>query len=56
MTLDPHVAATAVLTLCIGWFMLTAGLKKSALELRRRRGVCPGCGRRFEETIGCGCQ
>jgi hypothetical protein len=54
MTLDPHAAATVVVTLIVGWFMLTAGLQKSALELRRRRRVCPSCGRELRAD-GCGC-
>jgi hypothetical protein len=55
MTLDPHVATTAVVTLCVGWFMLNAGLQKSALELRRRRRICPTCGREVQAT-GCSCR
>jgi hypothetical protein len=55
MTLDPHVAVTGAITLVVGWFMLTAGLRKSALELRRRRRVCPSCGRELQ-AAGCGCR
>ena len=56
MTLDPHIATTAVVTICAGWFMLNVGLQKSALELRRRRRVCPSCGRQLEPTGCCGCR
>jgi hypothetical protein len=45
MKLDPHTAATVVLTLGIGWVMTVAGLQKSALELKRRKRTCPSCGR-----------
>jgi hypothetical protein len=54
MTLDPHVAATAIVTLIAGWLMLDAGLHKSVLELRRRRRVCPACGR--DANAGCSCR
>jgi formate dehydrogenase maturation protein FdhE len=55
MTFDPHVASTAAVTLIVGWIMLSAGLQKSALELRRRRRVCPACGRELQ-AARCGCQ
>ena len=45
MQLDPHVAVAAAATLAAGWLMISAGLQKSALEHRRRRRVCPSCGR-----------
>jgi hypothetical protein len=35
----------------VGYLMLKAGLAKNALELRRRRNVCPSCGRHD----GCSC-
>jgi len=54
MTLDPHVVTTAAVTLTVGWFMLRAGLAKSALELRRPRRVCPSCGRELR-AARCGC-
>jgi hypothetical protein len=54
MTLDPHATATVVVTLIVGWIMLTAGLQKSGLELRRRRRVCPSCGRELQ-AAHCGC-
>ena len=49
--LDPHTAATLVLVSGIGYAMLYAGLAKNALERRRRRRVCPSCGRHD----GCRC-
>jgi formate dehydrogenase maturation protein FdhE len=48
MTFSPHLATLAVATLAIGWLMALAGLQKSALEFKKRRRVCPSCGRRIE--------
>jgi len=55
MTIDPHVLTVAVATLGVGWLMTVAGLQKSALELRKRRRVCPSCGRRIETRICSSC-
>ncbi len=51
MTLDPHIAMLAVLTLGVGWLMATAGVQKSALEWRRRRRICPSCGREIHARV-----
>ena len=51
MIIDPHLAALVVST-AAGFLMVFSGLKKSALELRRRRRVCPSCGR---EAEACNC-
>jgi formate dehydrogenase maturation protein FdhE len=40
-------ATLALVTLAIGWLMTMAGLQKNALELKKRRRVCPSCGRRI---------
>jgi formate dehydrogenase maturation protein FdhE len=48
MTFAPHIATLVLATLSVGWLMTMAGLNKSALELKRRRRVCPSCGRRIE--------
>jgi hypothetical protein len=45
MLLNPHVAVIAVTTAGIGWGMMVAGVHKNALEWRRRRRICPSCGR-----------
>jgi hypothetical protein len=45
--LDPHVITLAAATLGAGWLMAYAGLSKSALELKRRRRICPSCGRQI---------
>jgi hypothetical protein len=54
MRLDPHIAALAVVTLGVGWGMMVAGVSKSALEWRRRRRICPSCGRHIERGV-CSC-
>jgi hypothetical protein len=49
---------TAVLlasTMGVGYLMLTAGIQKKALEWRRRRRVCPGCGKHLPGRSICGC-
>jgi hypothetical protein len=51
MTLDPHIAILAVVSLGIGWLMAVAGVQKSALEWRRRRRVCPSCGREIHSRV-----
>jgi hypothetical protein len=45
MIFDPHIAVAGVVTLSIGWFMTTVGVHKNALEWKRRRRICPSCGR-----------
>ncbi|HET6943948.1 MAG TPA: hypothetical protein VFI01_01235 [Gaiellaceae bacterium] len=51
MAPDPHVVTLVVLTLAVGWLMTMAGLKKSALELRKRQRTCPSCGRRIDARV-----
>jgi formate dehydrogenase maturation protein FdhE len=51
MQLDPHVAIAVISTLAAGWLMISAGLQKSALEQRRRRRVCPSCGREIQARV-----
>jgi hypothetical protein len=51
MHLDPHVAIAAVSTLGAGWLMIGAGLQKNALERRRRRRICPSCGREIQARV-----
>jgi ribosomal protein L37AE/L43A len=55
MHLDPHVAFAAVATLGAGWLMMVAGLQKSALERRRRKRVCPSCGREIHARVCTAC-
>jgi hypothetical protein len=55
MTLQMHIAILVVSTLAIGWLMTVAGVQKSALEWRRRRRVCPSCGREIEARVCATC-
>jgi hypothetical protein len=55
MTMNLHIAMLAVLTVGIGWVMMTAGLQKSALEWRQRRRVCPSCGREMQTRVCTSC-
>jgi hypothetical protein len=55
MQLDPHVAIVAAATLGAGWLMMVAGIQKSALERRRRRRVCPSCGREIRDRVCTAC-
>lgn len=52
MNVDPQITI-AILTIGVGYLMTQAGLQKSALELKRRRKICPSCGR--ERVRACGC-
>jgi hypothetical protein len=47
-TLDPQIAILAAVTTGIGYLMLASGIQKSALEWKRRRRICPSCGRHLE--------
>jgi hypothetical protein len=51
MTLDPHAVMLMALVGGAAWLMMQAGLAKNALEFRRKRHVCPSCGRHD----GCSC-
>jgi len=51
-SLDPNTALSLVLVLGIGYVMMFAGVSKNALEWKRRRRVCPSCGR---HDASCGC-
>jgi hypothetical protein len=52
MSFNSHVVALLALTTGIGYVMALAGTSKNALEWRRRRRICPSCGR---DTSACGC-
>jgi len=51
---DTHIAILALATLAAGWLMAQAGLQKSALEWRKRRRICPSCGREIHARV-CDC-
>jgi hypothetical protein len=55
MHLAPHIAIAAVTTLGAAWLMIVAGLQKSALERRRKRRVCPSCGRVIQARVCSSC-
>ena len=49
--MDPHVELFMVLAMLAAWLMTKAGLAKNMLEPKRRRIVCPSCGR---QSCACG--
>ena len=53
--LDPPLMTLAVATLGAGWLMAQAGLAKSALELKKRKRVCPSCGRQITARVCSSC-
>jgi hypothetical protein len=55
MTLGPHVLTLCLATLGCGWLMTKAGLQKSALEFKKRRRICPSCGRHIEARTCTNC-
>jgi hypothetical protein len=50
-----QAAIVCAATLGAGWLMMVAGLQKSALERRRRKRVCPSCGREIRARICSAC-
>ena len=55
MNPDPHVAALLVASAGAGLLMALAGLEKNVLERKRRRRICPSCGRE-QRGRACACQ
>jgi hypothetical protein len=51
MVLDPHVAAILAGTSIAGLLMAFSGIQKSALEWKRRRRICPSCGREAKTCL-----
>jgi hypothetical protein len=51
MTIDPQIVFFAGLAMAIGWTMTFSGLKKGALELKRRERTCPSCGRSIDGAV-----
>ena len=47
VSITPHTALFIASPMGAGWLMLTAGVEKKALEWRRRRRVCAGCGKQL---------
>jgi hypothetical protein len=54
MELDPNIGVLAVITAGVGYLMVLAGVHKSALEWKRRRRICPSCGRMIRARA-CAC-
>jgi hypothetical protein len=54
MTLDPELAVLLATTTAAGFLMILSGVQKNALEWRRRRRLCPSCGRHIQQRT-CGC-
>ena len=55
MRIDMHIAMLAIVTVGIGWMMMSAGLQKSALEWRQRRRICPSCGHEIRARVCAHC-
>ena len=51
MTLDPQLVTFAALAMAIAWTMTFSALKKHALELKRRKRICPSCGRNISGPV-----
>jgi hypothetical protein len=51
VALDPHIELLMAVVSGAAYLMTKAGLAKNALELKRKRVVCPSCGRHD----GCNC-
>ena len=52
MSLNAHAEVFMLLASAAIWLMMKAGLAKNALEMKRKRTVCPSCGRHD----GCSCR
>jgi hypothetical protein len=55
MHIDPQVLIAVITTVGAGWLMMAAGVEKNALERKRRRRVCPSCGRDIPERTCARC-
>jgi hypothetical protein len=49
--LEPELITTTALAMAIGFTMFFSGIKKHALELKRRRRICPSCGRHISGAV-----
>jgi len=48
---DPQIVTFVALAMAVGYTMFYSGLKKHALELKRRRRICPSCGRHISGAV-----
>jgi hypothetical protein len=51
MTFDQQLIVSVALLMAVGWTMCFAGLRKHLLESRRRRRICPSCGRQIHGRV-----
>jgi hypothetical protein len=54
MNFDSHLLGLVATTFGVAVLMALSGIQKSALEWKRRRRICPSCGR--ELSSGCACR
>jgi hypothetical protein len=54
-TMTPETALLLASTTGVGFLMLTAGLQKKALEWKRRKRTCAGCGKHLPGRSVCSC-
>lgn len=45
MSVNTHAELFMIMASAAIWLMMQAGLAKNALEMKRKRKVCPSCGR-----------
>jgi hypothetical protein len=55
MHFDPNITILTAVSCAIGYLMIVAGLRKNALELKRRQRNCPSCGRIIEARVCSSC-
>jgi hypothetical protein len=48
---DPQIVTFLALATAIGYTMVFAALKKHTLELKRRKRICPSCGRDISGNV-----
>ena len=54
MHLDLKTLSMLIVCMGVAWLMVATGVGKHVLEWRRRRHVCPSCGRSLDGD-GCSC-
>lgn len=55
MHFDPNITILTAVSCAIGYLMIVAGVRKNALELKRRQRNCPSCGRIIEARVCSSC-
>jgi hypothetical protein len=53
MTYDPHLAGLFAGSIGVAVLMTVVGVRKSALEWKNRRRICPSCGRDLRSHCIC---